>query len=570
MRNHTGPQARSVALRLTGNCETVSRDAIGARVAIDDGSGRPLAATLRAGEGFLGQSSKWLHFGLGERDDPVSAEIRWPDGTTQRVGDLMPDRRYAVAQGSEAVALPPRAGINLPAADQVLPEDRSGARRIPAQISYRMPALTARPFGGTADEPVDFGGGEPVFLSLWASWCAPCLAELRAFAAALGKCDAAGLRVVALALDGIGADDSDPAAAAAVAEREAFPFRCAGATELTAGLLQKLALQVTPSAQALPIPSSFLIGGDGRLLAIYKGPVVPNQVIADLRLAALTRAERAEAAASEPGGIALEKSVPQVAAAIDQMEAAARFELASQLWAAGRIADSAAEYKDLLNLKPDFAAAWSDLALASLRLGDIAAADDQVRRALALDPGLAEAHFNLGALHDQRGDLAEAAAAYQRARSLKPKLAGVAKALGVIAAKSGRLGEARAHFAAEVEIAPEDGKAHNYLGLAMLQLGETEAAKAALHDAVRLRPGDPDARNNLGTALKRLGDLDGAIAQYAEAARLAPRFPEAHQNLGLSYLAAGNSEKARAAFQAALRANPNFTPAREQLKRLGE
>ena len=55
-----------LSLRLRGNGTSVNRDAIGARVELIPKAKGPhrLVRSLRGGEGFLAQSSKWLHFGL--------------------------------------------------------------------------------------------------------------------------------------------------------------------------------------------------------------------------------------------------------------------------------------------------------------------------------------------------------------------------------------------------------------------------------------------------------------------------------------------------------------------------
>ena len=52
-----------IALRLEGR--KVNRDAIGARAEVVLADGTRLQKTVHAGTGFLSQSSKWLHFGLG-------------------------------------------------------------------------------------------------------------------------------------------------------------------------------------------------------------------------------------------------------------------------------------------------------------------------------------------------------------------------------------------------------------------------------------------------------------------------------------------------------------------------
>ena len=69
LRNNFGPGNHFVALALQG--VRSNRDAIGARVTVivHGSSGNTpskQSQTLRAGEGYLSQSSKWLHFGLGD------------------------------------------------------------------------------------------------------------------------------------------------------------------------------------------------------------------------------------------------------------------------------------------------------------------------------------------------------------------------------------------------------------------------------------------------------------------------------------------------------------------------
>ena len=62
-----------LALRLSGTLS--NKDAVGARVVIDLGDNKLRSKTIRAGDGFLAQSSKWLHFGLGNKATILSAKV---------------------------------------------------------------------------------------------------------------------------------------------------------------------------------------------------------------------------------------------------------------------------------------------------------------------------------------------------------------------------------------------------------------------------------------------------------------------------------------------------------------
>ena len=78
------PQRNYVALRLTGTKS--NRDAIGALARLWAGKTVMVRQVSPAG-GYLAQSSKVLHFGLGDRTSVDSIEIRWPRGLVQTVKD---------------------------------------------------------------------------------------------------------------------------------------------------------------------------------------------------------------------------------------------------------------------------------------------------------------------------------------------------------------------------------------------------------------------------------------------------------------------------------------------------
>jgi hypothetical protein len=74
------PKRNYVAFRLRGTKS--NRDAIGALVRLSIGK-EIMVRQVQAAGGYLSQSSKTLHFGLGERPAVDRAEIRWPSGQRQ-------------------------------------------------------------------------------------------------------------------------------------------------------------------------------------------------------------------------------------------------------------------------------------------------------------------------------------------------------------------------------------------------------------------------------------------------------------------------------------------------------
>jgi hypothetical protein len=90
------PARNWVELRLTGTKS--NRDAIGALVTIRAG-GRTQVRQVQTAGGYLSQSSKTLHFGLGDATVIEGCEIRWPSGVRQTIEALGTNRLHDVTEG---------------------------------------------------------------------------------------------------------------------------------------------------------------------------------------------------------------------------------------------------------------------------------------------------------------------------------------------------------------------------------------------------------------------------------------------------------------------------------------
>jgi hypothetical protein len=89
------PQRSYIALRLEGTRS--NRDAIGAVARLWTGSTVMIRQVNPAG-GYLAQSSKVLHFGLGDRSSVDSIVIRWPRGTVQTLKQPGIDRVHRIEE----------------------------------------------------------------------------------------------------------------------------------------------------------------------------------------------------------------------------------------------------------------------------------------------------------------------------------------------------------------------------------------------------------------------------------------------------------------------------------------
>lgn len=90
-------------VRLTGSCGPVSsvncsnRDGVGAKVLATAG-GQTQVREVKAGSGFLSQSDRTLHFGLGNATT-ADLEVRWPSGLVERAAGVAVNRTVEWTEG---------------------------------------------------------------------------------------------------------------------------------------------------------------------------------------------------------------------------------------------------------------------------------------------------------------------------------------------------------------------------------------------------------------------------------------------------------------------------------------
>jgi len=407
LRNDFQSENHFLTLRLEGNGTTVPRDAIGSRVTvITNESDKPLAKTVRAGDGFLAQSSKWLLFGLGKANTIKQVTVRWSDGTEEQFTGLTVDGRFRLKIGAGQATAQPTSKRSLkltPSEPRPLPS--SGAARIPCVTLLKLPtiAYNRRPFGsqqtitmgnGKAGSSQK-GDGKAVLINLWSSSCLPCIKELNEFSERAKDLEAANVRVVALSIDAGKRDQDEIEAARDIIDRLDESIVTGFTDWKLVFLLQSIHNSLVPSSRLLPIPSSLLIDGEGRLMVIYKGPVGVDQVLADLSQSSLSTEER------------FKRMFPYGGQAIDHPRAEKVladsinnniYSFAFELQTSKRNTSAMALYRDLLRRDPNMTVAHIALGNLSLVKNDLENATKHFQQAAKVDPQSNDAHFGLGAV----------------------------------------------------------------------------------------------------------------------------------------------------------------------------
>ena len=401
--NRNGPQVRflrndvpggnhHLSIRLVGT--DCNRDAIGARVelVLEGSSEHKLVKTVRAGDGFLAQSSKWVHFGLGEATSIERLEVRWPGGDVERIRGVEVDGRYRIEQGrgeaetwpqaKRSVQLEP-AELTPPASDEQLRAVSTGRLPVPA-IGYetfdgrRLPIVG--PTGATS-------GKAPTLVVLWASWCRPCLLELREMASRSEEIHGSSLEVVLLSVDLLDKSSSvTRARLQGIVDKLELPFASGLASEQAIEKLQTVHDRLFDLHRPFPVPTSFLIDARGELVVLYRGRVSVDQLVRDVaKLAKKTDDRRREPTPFGGRWLRPPARISPFRVAWDLLEKGYTEEGIQYV----------ASHRDLLTHHARFPGLAVLVGNARLGRGEAKAAVALYREALALDSGYADAQNNL-------------------------------------------------------------------------------------------------------------------------------------------------------------------------------
>ncbi len=545
VRNELPPEHHFLALRLIGT--ECNRDAINARVEVQlaDDSQTTILRTLRAGEGFLGQSSKWLHMGLGDNAAVKRCVVHWPGGESEAISGVEADGHYRIRQGTGQAEkwTPPSQGPALTPSSYVAAASSSASRTLLTE-PLLLPRLKLMSYEAEQIE-LTATRQAPVLLNFWGSWCQPCLAELSEISKRAEEVRGIGLVVVAANVDGLGDDrGASSDAQQATLERLGYPFLAGPATSQLVGSLEVITNFVYGPDRPLAVPTSFLIDGTGKLAAIYKGRVDVDQLLKDIEFLELQGDERFQAALPFAGrlvGQPLRLRPLGLAAELAEfgfVEVATQFleDDAEKLSRDSKYSAFAAEITRMLVAEEKFSAALRHLetatkwapqsAILHAQLGDVlyhqgkmTKAEDALRAALQIAPETVRANFQLGNVLRQRGDLQTAAQYYLRSVESQPEFADAYYQLSAVEFQLGRKAESLAHMQTFVDLRSDDAGARINLGAMLAVDGQLHAAEKPLREALALEPDNANAHINLGRLLQDQGKPGEAESHFRSAMR---------------------------------------------------
>jgi tetratricopeptide (TPR) repeat protein len=228
----------------------------------------------------------------------------------------------------------------------------------------------------------------------------------------------------------------------------------------------------------------------------------------------------------------------------------------------------------------------------ALESGDLAKAEREFRRVLAIDPQAAAAYANLGVVNMRRQQWDQAIRMFKKAQKLAPQMSGgIELNIGLANYRQNKFDAAIAPFEAVLRDQPDSAQARyllglcyffteryedaantlqplwgqeslnmNYLyvlGLAAHKSGRKELDERAMSRLIEVGQNTPEFHLLMGKAALNNGDNDKALAELQAAAAADPKLPFVHYNLGLAYLNKQDYEHAGEEFRRDLANEPD-------------
>jgi tetratricopeptide (TPR) repeat protein len=195
-----------------------------------------------------------------------------------------------------------------------------------------------------------------------------------------------------------------------------------------------------------------------------------------------------------------------------------------------------------VRLKPDSAAARTNLAANLVRLGQSERAEAEFKAALRLEPHSFDANHNLGEFYVQSGKISEAAPFLERAQKIHPSAYDNGYDLSLAYAEIGRLSDAR-QSVHDLLKQKDTAELHNLLG----QIEEKDKNYVAAATEFETAAHKDPSESNLfdwGSELLLHRTLEPAIAVFRQAAERYPSSARMAIGLGIALYSRGNYDDA--------------------------
>jgi tetratricopeptide (TPR) repeat protein len=200
--------------------------------------------------------------------------------------------------------------------------------------------------------------------------------------------------------------------------------------------------------------------------------------------------------------------------------------------AAGRSEEAVRLFREIIEERPSFAIAYTNLAHVLQDTGRVAEAIEVLESALEKGYTTRTMMGRLGLYYQEAGRLEKSVRILETVIENDPTYAEAYNYLSVSYARLGRTREAIATNEKLIELDPSYASAYSNLGSIFLGVGRLEEAEEHLRQALELDPRLATAWNSLGVVHAKLGKQTEAIADWIRSVELNPRQFDTLYNLG--------------------------------------
>jgi serine/threonine protein kinase/tetratricopeptide (TPR) repeat protein len=197
--------------------------------------------------------------------------------------------------------------------------------------------------------------------------------------------------------------------------------------------------------------------------------------------------------------------------------------------------DAQQSFEKAVELDPDFATAYSYLALAHSWLGNVEARNEAIEKANALSHKATEKErLFIEAYHAryiERNQEKRKSIVQEIAKKF-PKEKEAYSLLALFYRDEGNYDKAIEEFNKVLELDPNSAEVHNGLGYIYLFTGNFEKSIEHFKKYASLSPGDANPLDSMADAYFLMGRLDEAIAKYKEALEIKPEFLISYLKIG--------------------------------------
>ena len=212
-------------------------------------------------------------------------------------------------------------------------------------------------------------------------------------------------------------------------------------------------------------------------------------------------------------------------------------------------------YNEAIKLKPQFAEAYFNRAVANADLEKLEKAIGDYNQAIELRPKFVKAYVNRGNMRTRLGKLEEAVKDFDQALKLSSEHAEAYTNRGYTKTRLGRLEEAIEDYNKAIELKP-DNETYINRGSAKVSLGYAEEGVKDFDKAIEINPKSAKAYYNRGLVKLAMGNLEESVKDFDKAIELDSEHAETYINRGSAKAVLGYPEESVKDFDKAIELKP--------------